>query len=74
MIRAKGASKLLQSGQADQEVAVVIQLHDEQPPAAPLFEREMIDSDGTARTGEDFGRIIAGAKRRHREIGRGCGL
>lgn len=37
-------------------------------PATPF------DCDGSPRTCDDFGRIIAGPERRHREVGRACGI
>ena len=33
----------------------MVELQDEQPPAAPPLECELIDRDGSPRTGDDFG-------------------
>jgi hypothetical protein len=55
VIRREGLAQPLQGGQPDQEVTVMVELQDEQPPAAPPLECELIYRDGSARTCDNLG-------------------
>src|SRR5271155_3769565 len=58
VIRRKSFAQPFQGGQSDQEIAVMVELQDEQAPPAPPLEGELIDRDGSPRTCDEFGRII----------------
>jgi hypothetical protein len=55
MIRREGLTQPFQGGQPDQEVAEMVELQDEEPPAARLLECELMNRDRSPGTCDDLG-------------------